>query len=474
VTAIELMPVAQFPGERNWGYDGTYLYAPQNSYGGPWGLKTLIQACHQKGLAVILDVVYNHLGPEGNYLANYGPYFTDRYKTPWGSAINFDGPESDEVRNFIMDNALHWVTEYHIDGLRIDAIHGIFDFSARHILCDIREAVHRQAKKLGRPVRVIAESDLNDVRVVDSPRRGGYGLDAQWNDDFHHCLHTLLTGEREGYYGDFGEINHLVKALREGFVYSGQYSPYRKRRHGSSSKHLPPSTFVVFSQNHDQVGNRAKGDRLSTLVPFEALKLTAAIVLLSPNLPLLFMGEEYGEEAPFQYFVHHSDQELIEAVRRGRKEEFSAFQREGTLPDPQDEMTFLRSKIDLDLRHREKHRSLLEFYRTLIQLRKEIPSLSSLDRRGIKIEAFERDKAILMKRQCGEDRVIEVFNFSHQPIRIETTMDKGSWQRLIGSACEEWGGIGALAPESIVSTGSEMILVLDAYAFALYRWVKLS
>jgi len=472
VTTLELMPVAQFSGERNWGYDGTYLYAPQNSYGGPTGLKRLINACHQKGLAVILDVVYNHLGPEGNYLANYGPYFTDRYKTPWGPAINFDGPESDEVRSFVVDNALYWVTEYHVDGLRIDAIHGIFDFSTQHILYDLTEAVHQRAKKLDRIVWVIAESDLNDVRVIDSPKKGGYGLDAQWNDDFHHCLHTLLTGERHGYYQDFGEVEQLAKSLREGFVYGGQYSLYRRRRHGSSSKHLPPSKFVVFSQNHDQVGNRAKGDRLSTLVPFEALKLTAAIVLLSPNIPLLFMGEEYGEEVPFQYFVSHSDQELIEAVRRGRKEEFSAFQWEGTLPDPQDEMTFLRSKIDLDLRHHEKNHTLLEFYRTLIQLRKEIPSLSSLDKQGVKIEAFERDKAILMKRQYREGQVIEVFNFSDKPIRIETTIDKGSWQRVIGSACEEWGGIGALAPDSIVSSGSEMILVLDAYAFALYRHVK--
>jgi len=358
----------------------------------------------------------------------------------------------------MIDNALYWVMEYHVDGLRIDAVHGIFDFSAQHILSDIREAVHQQTKKLGRSVWVIAESDLNDVRVIDSPKKGGYGLDAQWNDDFHHCLHTLLTGERNGYYEDFGEIEQLAKSLREGFVYSGQPSPYRKRRHGSSSKHLPPSKFVVFSQNHDQVGNRAKGDRLSTLVPLEALKLTAAIVLLSPNIPLLFMGEEYGEEAPFQYFVSHSDQELIEAVRRGRKEEFSAFQWEGILPDPQDETTFLRSKIDLDLRHHERHYTLLEFYTTLIQLRK--------------IEAFERDKAILMKRQCGEDQVIEVFNFGDKPIRIETTIDKGNWQRVIASACEEWGGIGALAPDSIVSSGSEMILVLDAYAFALYRQVK--
>jgi maltooligosyltrehalose trehalohydrolase len=469
VTAIELMPVAQFPGERNWGYDGTYLYAPQNSYGGPTGLKRLVNACHQKGLAVILDMVYNHLGPEGNYLNDFGPYFTDRYKTPWGPAINFDGSESDTVRKFVVDNALYWVTEYHIDGLRIDAIHGVFDFSAQHILYDIREAVHRQAKKLGRPIAVIAESDLNDVRVINPPSKGGYGLDAQWNDDFHHCLHTLLTGERNGYYQDFGEIHQLENALREGFVYSGQYSSYRKRRHGSSSKHLPPSKFIVFSQNHDQVGNRMKGDRLSTLVSFEALKLAAGIVLLSPNIPLLFMGEEYGEEAPFQYFVSHSDQALVEAVRKGRREEFSAFQWEGEIPDPQDVATFLRSKIHLDQRQNGKHKTLFNFYRMLIKLRKEVPSLSCLNKKGIQVMAFEREKAILIKRDYGEDRVIGAFNFNNQPIKIETNIEKGSWQKIFSSASEEWEGLGALVPESLLSSGSKVIFVLDTYAFALYR-----
>jgi maltooligosyltrehalose trehalohydrolase len=472
VTAIEVMPVSQFPGERNWGYDGTYLYAPQHSYGGPNGLKRLINSCHQRGLAVILDVVYNHLGPEGNYLGDYGPYFTDRYRTPWGPAINFDGPGSDEVRRFIIDNALYWVTEYHMDGLRIDAIHGIFDFSARHILFDIREAVHQQAKRLDRHLVVIAESDLNDVRVIEPPSKGGYGLSAQWNDDFHHCVHTLLTGERNGYYEDFGEIKQLAKALQEGFVYDGQYSPYRKRRHGSSSKGLPPSKFVVFSQNHDQVGNRAKGDRLSSLVSFEALKLAAGMVLLSPNIPLLFMGEEYGEEAPFQYFVSHADPELIEAVRKGRKEEFSAFQWDGTLPDPQDEMTFLRSKIDLDLGQRGKYHILLEFYKKLIQLRREIPSLSHLDKKGIKVEKFEREKTLLMRWQYGEDRLIGVFNFDRNPIKIKTAIEGGDWQRMFSSASEEWGGIGALAPDSIVSLGSEVVFVLDAYAFVIYRHVK--
>ncbi len=263
ITAVELMPVAQFPGERNWGYDGVYPFAPQNSYGGPRGLKTLINTCHKKGIAVILDVVYNHLGPEGNYLRNFGPYFTDKYKTPWGDAINFDGPYSDEVRHFFISNALYWLTEYHADALRIDAIHGIFDFSAKHFLQELGETVRNQAELLGRNVRLMVESNLNDVRFINPIEIGGYGLDAQWNDDFHHSLHTLITGEDKGYYQDFGEMEHLIKAFREGFVYSGGYSKFRKRRYGNSSIDRPAHQFIVFSQNHDQVGNRMSGDRLA-------------------------------------------------------------------------------------------------------------------------------------------------------------------------------------------------------------------
>jgi maltooligosyltrehalose trehalohydrolase len=469
VTAIELMPVAQFPGMRNWGYDGTFLYAPQNSYGGPWGLKTLVNACHRKSLAIILDVVYNHLGPEGNYLGDYGPYFTDRYKTPWGPALNFDGPESDEVRKFIIDNALYWVTEYHIDGLRIDAIHGIFDFSAQHILFDIRKAVNVQAKKLGRHIAVIAESDLNDVRVIDPPKKGGYGLDAQWNDDFHHCLHSLLTKERDGYYQDFGEINQLAKALLEGFVYSGQYSSFRKRRHGSSSKHLPPTKFVVFSQNHDQVGNRMKGERLSTLVSFEALKLVAGTVLLSPNIPLLFMGEEYGEEAPFRYFTSHSDQELIETVRKGRKEEFAAFGWKKDLPDPQSEETFLRSKIDLALRYHGKHKTLFDFYRTLIALRKGTPSLFHLNQDGIEIQAIEEKQVLLMLRRYGLDRVFSIFNFSGSLTEVKAFFQTGRWRKVLDSSSNEWGGAGSSTPKSIRSDGFDVSLELNPYSFVLYR-----
>ena len=469
VTAIELMPVAQFPGERNWGYDGTYLYAPQNSYGGPNGLKELINACHLKNLAVILDVVYNHLGSEGNYLMDYGPYFTNRYKTSWGDAINFDGPQSDEVRRFIIDNALYWVTEYHVDGLRIDAIHGIYDFSARHILLDIKEAVHRQAKRLGRPIVVIAESALNDVRVVNPPNRGGYSLDAQWNDDFHHSLHTLLTGERNGYYQDFGHIDQLAQALREGFVYSGQYSPFRRRRHGSSSKHLPSDKFVVFSQNHDQVGNRAQGERLSTLVSFEALKLAAGAVLLSSNIPLLFMGEEYGEETPFQYFVSHSDQELIEAVRRGRREEFAAFNWQGEIPDPQSEETFRRSKIRLDLHRHGKHKTLFEFYRTLMKYRKEIPSLSHLSKMGIKVSSCDEARTLVMRRTYAEDRICGIFNFSEEPVEVNILIEQGLWQKILDSSSIEWKGPGSPSPESFRSSGVEVPLKINSLSFALYH-----
>jgi len=470
VTAIELMPVAQFPGRRNWGYDGTYLYAPQNSYGGPYGLKSLINACHQEGLAVILDVVYNHFGPEGNYLSDYGPYFTDRYKTPWGRAINFDGPESDEVRRFITDNALYWLTEYHFDGLRIDAVHGIFDLSPRHILADIKEEVERQAKHLGRHIVVIAENDLNDVRIVNPPRKGGYGLDAQWNDDFHHCLHTLLTKEQDGYYQDFGGIHQMVKALREGFVYTGQYSSFRRRRHGSSSKHLSPSHFVVFSQNHDQVGNRMRGERLSTLVSFEALKLAAGTVLLSPNIPLLFMGEEYGEQAPFQYFVSHTDPALVEAVRRGRREEFAAFKWQGDIPDPQSEETFHYSRIHLDFHRQGKRKALFELYRTLVKYRKEISSLSHLSQVGMEIKTCEEAAMLTMRRRYGEDRIFAIFNFSEKPAEALILVERGRlWQKLLDSSSNQWEGPGSHLPDSFQSGGSGFPFEVNPFSFVLYH-----
>ncbi|MEJ2100907.1 MAG: malto-oligosyltrehalose trehalohydrolase [Desulfobacterales bacterium] len=369
-TAVELMPVAQFPGDRNWGYDGTYPFAAQHSYGGPQGLKRLVDACHRKGLAVVMDVVYNHLGPEGNYLRDFGPYFTDFYKTPWGEAVNFDGPHSDDVRRFFIESALYWVRDCHVDALRIDAVHAILDFSARPFLEQLALRIHREAERLNRRVYCIAESALNDTRVIRCREFGGFELDAQWNDDFHHALHSLLTGEMSGYYQDFGRLQDLSLSWRDGFVYSGRYSAYRRRRHGNSSRSIAARQFVVFAQNHDQIGNRMNSERLTQLITFEQLKLAAGVVLLSPFIPLLFMGEEYGEVAPFPYFISHSDPDLVEAVREGRRREFAAFGWQENPPDPQDEATFLRAKLNPTLCHQGHHQVLMSFYRELIRLRK--------------------------------------------------------------------------------------------------------
>jgi maltooligosyltrehalose trehalohydrolase len=470
INAIELMPVAQFPGDRSWGYDGVYPYAVQNSYGGPEGLKRLVDACHRMEMAVILDVVYNHLGPEGNYLGNYGPYFTDRYKTPWGDAINYDGAYCDEVRAYFIGNALHWVSVYHIDALRIDAIHGIFDFSARHILQEMGEALHNEAKRLGRTVHVIPESDQNDVRVIKPIAMGGYGLDAQWNDDFHHCLHTLLTGERSGYYEDFGALDQMAKAYRDGFVFSGQYSSYRKRRHGSSSKDRPAYQFVVFSQNHDQVGNRMRGERLSSLVSFEALKLAAGAEILSPYVPLLFMGEEYGETAPFQYFVSHEDDGLVEAVRKGRKAEFTAFGWDGgQMPDPQAEGTFLRSKIDLELCKQGLHRTLLEFYRHMLRLRKDVSPLNTLSKTDMEVRAFPGETMLFVRRWQDGESVFFLFNFSKERRAVPLMLPEGLWSRLADSSDVRWDGGGSSMEQHIEALGREIIVRMMPQSFMLYR-----
>ena len=369
VTAVEVMPIAQFPGERNWGYDGVGLYAVQNSYGGPEAFRRFVDAAHAHGLAVILDVVYNHVGPEGNYLGAFGPYFTDRYRTPWGSAVNYDGPDSDEVRRFVVDNALHWITEYHVDALRLDAIHGIYDFGAMHLLRELADAARAAGARLGREVRVIGESDLNDPRVV---RAGAdaWGLDAQWSDDFHHAVHALLSGERKGYYEDFGSVAHVAKALRDRFVYDGRHSAHRRRRHGAPATDVPSERFVICIQNHDQVGNRATGDRLSTLVSFEQRKLAAALLLLAPYVPLLFMGEEWGETNPFLYFADHGDEGLVDAVRKGRREEFKAFGWGEDVPDPFAAETFERSRLDRGKASRGEHAAVRALYRELLHLRR--------------------------------------------------------------------------------------------------------
>lgn len=469
INALEIMPVAQFPGERNWGYDGTYPYAVQNSYGGPKGFKHLINECHKKGIAVILDVVYNHLGPEGNYLRDFGPYFTDKYKTPWGDAINFDDTYSHEVRNFFIENALHWFRHYHVDALRLDAIHAIFDMGEKHFLSELSERVEEFSQKQGRKYYLIAESDLNDSRVVMPRKSRGYGIDGVWCDDFHHSLHTLLTGENRGYYLDFGKIEHMVKSIREGFVYSGEYSLFRKKNHGNSSKDISAQQMVVFSQNHDQIGNRMLGERLNTLVSFEALKLAAGIVLLSPYIPLLFMGEEYGEDAPFLYFVSHSDHALIEAVRQGRKKEFGEFKWQGEPPDPQSKETFLKSKINWNKRMGGSHKVLLNFYKNLIPLRKTNPALSYSDKKSFIVDSLEREKIIRMRRWNGSQEVFFIFNFNCSEVKIVPSIIEGRWNKMLDSSEKIWNGPGSLLPKEL-NPGKE--ITLRGQSFVLYNKEK--
>ena len=467
VTVIEIMPVAQFPGSRNWGYDGVFPFAVQNSYGGPLALKRLVNAAHAEGMAIALDVVYNHLGPEGNYLNDFGPYFTDRYKTPWGDALNFDGPESDEVRRFFIENALYWITEFHIDALRLDAIHAIVDSSARPFVQELAVAVRERCASLGRNAYVIAESDRNDVRVIQSDESGGFACHAVWDDNFHHALHVLLTGERDGYYQDFGTIEDLAKAYTEGFVFSGQYSQFRRRRHGNSARGVPAERFVVCAQNHDQVGNRARGDRLSSIVDFESLKLAAGVVLLSPFLPLLFMGEEYGETAPFQYFTSHTDPALAEAVRRGRSEEFAAFSQYGEVPDPQDTSTFLRSQLTREDSLTQSQRLLREFYRELLRIRKHTPALAHLAMEQSRATPLD-EHTLLVERWCEASEVLLLFHFSERSLTLNVSHPEGQWTRLIHSADSVWNGTSDV-PVDLVAAVKEFQITLSPRSFVVYE-----
>ena len=466
VNSIELMPVAQFPGERNWGYDGVFPFAVQNSYGGPEGLKRLVNACHRQGISVILDVVYNHLGPEGNYLTDYAPYFTDKYRTPWGKAVNFDDAYCDGVRNYFIRNALYWFEHYHIDALRLDAVHGICDMGAKHILEELSEQVDAFSKNQGRRFYLIAESDLNDVRIIRKRESGGYGMDVQWCDDFHHAVHTLLTGEKIGYYADFGDEAHMVKALREGFVYSWEYSVHRKRHHGSSSKAFPGNQMVAFIQNHDQVGNRMLGERLSQLVGFEALKLAAGVLLVSPYIPLIFMGEEYGETAPFLYFISHSDKDLISKVREGRKREFAAFEWKQEPPDPQSPDTFQRSKLNWDEQKKDRHNVIRRFYQRLICLRKEIPALAHLDKDNLKIWHMKEKHLICLVRRHVKSRILCCMNFSDQKAPFFIDFIEGQGKKRLDSSDPRWKGPKTSMPE-IVEDYTEGII--GPYGFVLYE-----
>jgi maltooligosyltrehalose trehalohydrolase len=495
ITAIELMPVGQFPGSRGWGYDGVHPYAVHESYGGPRGLQRLVDACHRIGLALILDVVYNHLGPEGNYLAEFGPYFTNRYRTPWGLAMNFDDRGSDAVRTFVLDNVRQWIRDFHVDGLRLDAVHAIYDCSPKNILREIQEVVDGEARRSGnkRQLHVFAESNLNDVRLLDPPDCGGCGLDAQWSDDFHHAVHALLTGERARYYVDFGQPDQLVKAINQTFVYDGCYSQYRDRRHGAPVRGHASDRFVVAIQNHDQVGNRPRGDRLSTLLDPARLRLAAGLLLFSPHIPLIFMGEEYGETRPFPFFCSFEDPEIAEAARRGRLEELETFGWEGDAPDPQSPATFDSAKLQWSWPNGSSHAGLRELYYDLLAIRRywlplaesreyyallldnetnqagaAEPANPMTSRTTERSDSARGDVLRLTRRASAGDRTFEMigyFNLSavHQPV---PERDYAGFRLILSSESPRFGGSRAADEPPLT------LAPFEFWLFAPKSWVK--
>jgi len=446
VTYVELMPVVEFSGNRGWGYDGVDLFAPHHALGAPDDLKKLVNACHVRGLAVILDVVYNHLGPSGNYLAKFAPYFTKKFASPWGEGINFDDADSDEVRRFFCDNALMWLRDYHFDGLRLDAVHGIVDTSATHILEQLKIEVEKLSAELGRNLVLIPESDLNDPRLLWPRERGGFQLDAQWSDDFHHALHTVLTGENSGYYSDFGKLEDLGTALQQAFVYDGKFSAHRRRKHGRSTEGLNGHRFIGYLQNHDQIGNRAKGERSSQLLSLGKLKIGAALVLTSPFVPMLFQGEEWGASTPFFYFTDYQEPELADAVREGRCREFAMF---GWKPeetaDPQARETFDKSKLDWPEIARAPHAEILEWHKQLIRLRRAELSLNDGRLDGVKTNRDESARWLVMERGA----IGVACNLANHSQRIQLRI--GKHRTLLASEPDVNAASGSviLPPESV-------------------------
>ena len=445
VTHVELMPIANFPGKRGWGYDGVDLYAPYNAYGDPGDLKHFVDACHGKGLAVVLDVVYNHLGPVGNYLEKFGPYFTASHSTPWGGAVNFEEAGATEVRHYLVDNALMWLRDYHMDGLRLDAVHAFNDRSAIHFLEQLTGEVRRLEAAMGKHFYLIAESDLNDPRIVKAEEAGGYGLDAQWSDDFHHALFAVISGERAGYYADFGSLAQLAKSLHCVFVYDGNYSEYRQRNHGRQVVGLSGHRFIGFVQNHDQVGNRAQGERLSHEAGVGRAKIAAALVLTAPFVPMLFQGEEFGASAPFLYFTDYDDPELGRMISEGRKKEFEAFGwSPDQIPDPQDEQTFNQSRLNWAELAEPPHASLLQWHKDLINLRRSRSELSDGNLNAVQVRFDEEAQWLVLER--GSLRV--ACNLGQAPVDVEV----GSGARLLLASDDSIAVSGAsvkLGPDSV-------------------------
>jgi maltooligosyltrehalose trehalohydrolase len=460
ITAVEIMPVAQFSGARNWGYDGVYPYAVQSSYGGPDELKRLVDECHRRGLAVIMDVVYNHLGPEGNYLLEFMPCFSRTHKSPWGEALNYDGPYSYGVRRYVIENALYWLAEYHVDALRLDAVHGIFDFGARHVLAELSERFHREVARLGRSAFLIAESDLDDVRVIRSIAEGGWGMDAQWNDAFHHALHTVLTGDRHGYFADYGSLADLRKAIVEGYVYDWRYSEVRKRYHGSSSADRPGRQFVVFTQNHDQIANARAGKRPASTLSAGQEKIAAALLVCAPNLPLFFMGQEFGSTSPFTYFTDFQDRGLARAVSEGRKREYPGFLAAGFI-DPQSPAAFEGSKLRWEQVAEPAHEEMLRFHRELLALRKRHRCLSNCrkDLTSVEFDGSARWMTVVRHDPSGGYAVI-VCNLAGR--RLAIPLARGGLElALFGGESGAQVPVQNIAPDH---SGVE----LEGYSVAIY------
>jgi len=456
VNAVELMPITQFSGKRNWGYDGVFPFAVQNSYGAPDDLKALVNECHTLGVALFLDFVYNHLGPEGNCLNSYGPYFPATSIGKWGANINLDGPKNDGVRNYFIENTLHWLNHYHIDGIRLDSVLSMHDSSPKHFLQELNEKVHSYAETSSRKVYLIAESGYNTPTVLKSPDKGGYGFDAQWLDDFQHALFALITGEREGYYGGYGSIQDLAEALTDGYVYVGDEPDYKRKSPKESYSWIPADQLIVFSQNHDQVGNRLLGNRLASISGFEAAKLAAGIVLLSPYVPLLFMGEEYGETAPFQFFTDYQSKELTEAVREGRKKEFVHFHWKDEAPDPQNPETFERSKLDWQHRYTGRGQKIAAYYRALIELRKKHPIFQVQLNRQIR-HVTNQENILFIHKQSGEAEAGIIANLSKDPATYSFHFEEDVYVKVLDSADFAWDGSGPTLPTLAVKGDDHQI-----------------
>ncbi len=470
ITAVELMPVNQFPGTRGWSYDGVFMFAPHNTYGTPDDFKRLIDECHQRSIAVILDVVYNHFGPEGNYVNNFAPYITEKYKTPWGAGINFDDMYSDDVREYFIENTLYWLHEFHLDALRLDAVHFMYDFSAVTFIEDLIERVGHFCRD--RKVYLIAESDQNLPDLVMPISDGGYGMDVQWNDDFHHALFGNVVGTASTYHEDFGTLPQMIKAYREGFVNTGNYVPSRKRKHGTSSHHVPGNRFIVFFDDHDQIGNHMPADRLIKSLTFEQYKLMLGAVLLAPYIPMLWMGDEYAETAPFEFFVDFEDKDLIKAVQEGRKHAFGHLITEGVeIPDPASEKVFTASKLNINLKHKGKHKVMFEFHKAMIALRRSIPALRIPDKDRTEVGDFEHKPLIYLRRWSDDSEIFALLNLGADPCTAVLPVPIGKWKQLINSADKRWleqSDLSQRAAAHTINSKGDVEMTLTGFSFALY------